>query len=678
MRQGKDPSTITALEERPGTHAGMGSCGDLYDLAPVAYVILNHRGEIIRLNQVAIQLLSWDHEPLLGHSLGGFVAPQDDTIYKHFLRRAIGATGREQCELALRQPCSPNRQVIMVARWDHCQQELMTVLVDITERREAEQRLGTHLAALSLLHDVITQSHSTHELQPLMQAVVKAAASIAGSDMGLLQTLNTENGTLCPAAHHACPTGMIEHLTSPGSALPEAGSRWLREQVLVEDIESHDSDIPMLNILRGAGARAMLWAPMLSHKGRFHGVLITLWKTPHRASAIALDLINNLAGQVADALDYRINEYEREQLVQLVENSVNCVTTADLQGNLTYINPAGRRMFGLTAEQDVAALRLKDLAAPEWHDFLADTVLATVREKGRWTGEMQLRNLQNGTLVDVLRTTFLIRDPETGIPWCYATVNQDITEAKRAEEELKQLHGEMHQLLQMQIASQTTAALAHEINQPLNAVTTYSEAALQLLKKPQQHPEKLARALEGISLQAARAGRVVRELLNFLNKGETTRETLDLKDVINEAMVVIKATERRNFRIVTELSAEAQRVEANRLQISKVIAVLLQNGIDAMNSAGVRGQISISVRPDEDGSQAHITIQDQGPGIDAATAKQIFDAFFTTKPRGIGMGLTISRALIEANGGKLWCSSEPGKEACFHFTLPLASQPHES
>ncbi|GEM_PF-390825 len=250
---------------------------------------------------------------------------------------------------------------------------------------------------------------------------------------------------------------------------------------------------------------------------------------------------------------------------------------------------------------------------------------------------------------------------------------KDVSVQKRLEKELQERRSEMECLIRQQVAAQTAAAIAHELNQPLVAVSAYSEAALRMLRGGVKNPEKLERALEGAMQQAQCAGQTLHELLDFLHQGEVTAEAVDLNDVVREALAIAVESGYGGFQPVVELERDLQPVMANRLQLQKVLVNLLHNGVEAMRDADVpMAAITITVRTLAGNSMAQVTVQDSGPGLDADTAHRIFEPFFTTKPHGIGLGLAISRALIEAHGGQLWVEPEAGWGATFHFTLPFA------
>lgn len=260
-----------------------------------------------------------------------------------------------------------------------------------------------------------------------------------------------------------------------------------------------------------------------------------------------------------------------------------------------------------------------------------------------------------------------------GRPDYFISVIEDISERKRTETALQALYSEMEQLTRYQIANQTAAAFAHELNQPLNAVASYAEAALRLLRAGNPRPERLTHAVESSAQQAQRAGRVVREFLAFMSQNEVPIEAVDLNRVVHAVLAHVEADGFNVAAFHLELDPTLAPVRANQLQVEKVLVNLVENSIEAMHGAGISARsITVTVRTAADEAMAQATVTDSGPGIDQQTVHRIFDPFFSTKPKGLGMGLSISRAIIESYGGQLWVDSKPGVGASFHFTLPFA------
>lgn len=279
---------------------------------------------------------------------------------------------------------------------------------------------------------------------------------------------------------------------------------------------------------------------------------------------------------------------------------------------------------------------------------------------------------QNGEPIWARLTVSLVRSSKGQADY-FIYVVEDIDVSKRAELELQHLRGEMEQVLASHIAIQTAVAIAHELNQPLNAIASYTEAALRLHHAGNHQHDRVAHALRAAAAQAQRAGGVIRELMQLLHKRQTTSELIDLNRVINEAVAIVQSSQLSPAEIKVELQPDLGPVLAHRLQIEKVMTNLLNNSLEAMKSAGMSlKRIRVSVSSMDADGMALVSVQDSGPGLTADAASSIFLPFFSTKKKGLGMGLAVSRALIEAHGGKLWLDLNDGPGATFRFTLPLA------
>lgn len=350
----------------------------------------------------------------------------------------------------------------------------------------------------------------------------------------------------------------------------------------------------------------------------------------------------------------------------VIETAADGFLMIDGVGRILAVNDAYVRRSGYGREE-LLGMSIADLEAQE----SPDEVLAHIE-----------RVRKNGS--DLFETRHRTRDGEVWPVEVNAAYSpaagarifaflRDVTERKRTEGALLALHAEMEQLMRFHVASQTVAAIAHELNQPLSAVSTYAEAALRLLNAGNPQPDRLRHALEGSAAQAQRAGRVVRELLAFVRHGDVHTEPVDVNEAVRAALARLQADHHNGFQARLDLEPGLRPVRANRLQVEKVLLNLISNGVEAMNDAGVHSRaITVAVRTGADRGMAQVTVMDSGPGVDAQIMHRIFEPFFTTKPKGLGMGLAISRAMIEAQGGQLWVDSEPGAGASFHITLPFA------
>jgi two-component system, LuxR family, sensor kinase FixL len=252
-------------------------------------------------------------------------------------------------------------------------------------------------------------------------------------------------------------------------------------------------------------------------------------------------------------------------------------------------------------------------------------------------------------------------------------VVQDITERKLIEKTLQEHRTESETIFTQQVAARTASAIAHELNQPLAAISAYSDVAIHALNNPTFDPEKLKRALEGCVAQTQRAGTSLHELMAFLHEGKSITEPFDLNEAVANALNIAKSNGLKEFKPILELEQNIPAVLANRIQVQKVLVNLLRNSVEAMRGAGIPDSaITITVHTNQEVNMGHVTVQDNGPGVNQDVAKRIFEPFFTTKTTGIGMGLAISRSMVEANGGQLWMEANSQAGAKFHFTLPFA------
>jgi len=263
---------------------------------------------------------------------------------------------------------------------------------------------------------------------------------------------------------------------------------------------------------------------------------------------------------------------------------------------------------------------------------------------------------------------------EGGNPHRLIGVTRDITEQRNIQKKLQLQRDETESILKQQVAARTASAIAHELNQPLAAISAYSEVVLHALNTNSFSAGNLRRALQGCVEQAQRAGRSPHELLAFLQKGELVTEHANLDEVIHEALNIVCDDGYGGFHPVLHLQHDLPAVQCNRTQVRKVLVNLFRNAVEAMRAVDSPVlSITTEVQTINDKDVAMVIVQDNGPGLDQIAIKRIFEPFFTTKPSGIGMGLVISRALIEANGGQLWVDFDAKPGAKFLFTLPFVT-----
>jgi PAS domain S-box-containing protein len=248
----------------------------------------------------------------------------------------------------------------------------------------------------------------------------------------------------------------------------------------------------------------------------------------------------------------------------------------------------------------------------------------------------------------------------------------DITERKRAEEErerLRQLEADLAHMNRVSMMGELAASLAHEIKQPIAAAAVYGEACTNWLSRDAPDVTEASEAASAMVADVKRAGGIIDRVSSLYRRGKPERELVDLNEIAREMSVLLGDTANRNAVLIrTELDPGLPTTTADRVQLQQVLMNLMLNGIEAMQDTG--GELTVASKRTENG-QLLLTVSDTGIGLSIDKAERVFEAFFTTKPRGTGMGLSISRRIIASHGGHLWASPNTGRGATFQFTLPL-------
>ncbi len=269
----------------------------------------------------------------------------------------------------------------------------------------------------------------------------------------------------------------------------------------------------------------------------------------------------------------------------------------------------------------------------------------------------------------------------TGHPVCnasgslleYVGTSIDVTERKRAEEErerLRQVQADLAHLSRVTTMGELTASLAHEVNQPIAAAITNAHACLRWLSSNDPDLEQARAAAARIVKCGQHAGEIVSRIRSQFQKGTLQWQSVDVNEVIQEMIALLRSEAMRyDISIRTDLAADLPRIMADRVQLQQVMMNLIINSIDAMKEVDGTREMAIKSRRTED-EQLHVSVSDTGIGLPPEQADQIFNAFFTTKSHGTGMGLRISRSIIESHGGRLWSSGVSVRGATFQFTLP--------
>ena len=358
-------------------------------------------------------------------------------------------------------------------------------------------------------------------------------------------------------------------------------------------------------------------------------------------------------------------------LAQIVESSDDAIISKTLDGIITSWNSAAGRIFGYTADEAIGQ-HISILIPAERLNEEAQ-IVKKLKSGGNVDHYETVRRHKSGADIFVSLSVSPIRDVSGAIVGA-SKIARDITEKKRSEMRLQARNSELAHLGRLSSMGQMSAAIAHELNQPLTAIMNYVKAAQRMLEPGNFTPEKILgvrEAMEKAAGQTLRAGVIIRHLREFVEKRDTAKDREDLNRMVEEAVALgfVNALE-SSVTVTMDLSPASLPVLIDKVQIQQVLLNLIRNGLEAMTHS-VRREIMISTGLDEPGL-VWVEIHDTGPGLPADIRAKLFQPFVTTKEKGMGIGLTICQSILEAHGGDIQLLPDRGVGASFRVTLPHA------
>ncbi len=350
----------------------------------------------------------------------------------------------------------------------------------------------------------------------------------------------------------------------------------------------------------------------------------------------------------------------------LVEAMNEGAATLMPDGTILYCNGRFAAMV-MTPLEKVINSSVYSLVAPE--DLAISKALLDQGMKTNGRGEVYLRKADGSLLPVSLSVTPMQVDGTSVI----CAVVADLTEQTQAQLESRRRMEELAHVTRVATLGELTASLAHEINQPLAAILSNAQAAQRFLSGSAPGLDEVRNILEDIVRDDKRASEVIRRLRELLGRVQARHDPVHVDELIRDTLTLVSGDLLvRNVTVATELAHDLAPVLGDRIQLQQVLLNLILNGCDAMmNLEPDARRLEIRTQKQED-QNVRVSVRDFGIGLDQNQLARLFEPFYTTKPEGLGMGLSISRSIIEAHGGLLWAASNPDQGATFHFELPIA------
>jgi PAS domain S-box-containing protein len=357
-----------------------------------------------------------------------------------------------------------------------------------------------------------------------------------------------------------------------------------------------------------------------------------------------------------------------EQWKNVFDNNPTMYFIIDAAGTVLLVNPFGAEQLGYQVDELVGQPVLSVFPEPD-REPLQRNVAGCLEQLGRSRSWEARKVRKDGKVLWVRETAKAVSRVSGPI---VLIACEDITEQKRAEEALRQAQADLAHVSRVTTMGELTASLAHEVNQPIAAAVTNANACLRWLAGDIPNLEEARAAATRIVKDGTRAAEIISRTRLLFKKGTPQQELVDVNEVIREMIVLLRnETTRYSIAVRTELAADLPQVMGDRVQLQQVIMNLIMNSIDAMKEVEGTRELAINSQRAKD-EQLLVSVSDTGVGLPPQQADHIFNAFFTTKLHGTGMGLSISRSIVESHGGRLWAADNPPRGASLSLTLPAA------
>ena len=520
-------------------------------------------------------------------------------------------------------------------------------------------------------------------LEMLIDTLMRTAVEQAGAERGLLIVPRGAEQRIEAEATTGGDTVVVELRDQPVTAavLPESVLHYVvrtRESVILDDATVQPT-FGADPYLRQRHARSILCLPLVKQFKLIGVLYLENTLASHVFTPARISVLELLASQAAISLEnarlYDDLQEREAKIRRLVDSNIVGVVFWDLQGRITDANQAFLDMIGYAREDLVAGwLRWTELTPPEWRDA-DEQIVAELKAAGTLPPLEKEYFRKDGSRVPVLIARALFEwKPDEGVSFIV-----DMTDRKRAEEKLRaseqrlvDAQMELARVTRVTTLGELTASIAHEVNQPLAGVVANAHACLNWLDRETPNLETARRSLKWVIEDGHRASEVIRRVRTLANKAGFEKVPLDINEVVREVIVLVQrelASHQVSLQI--DLAPTELTIMGDRVQLQQVVINLVINGIEAMQSVTDRPRELVIRSRLDDTQQVLVSVTDCGIGISAENADRLFNAFFTTKSSGMGMGLSICRSIMEAHGGRLWATANIPHGATFQFTLPV-------
>lgn len=642
----------------------------IFENAPQCLMILSPDGKLLDINPTGREIFEpTATDQLMGQTVGDWLAPTSRSPFNKTIEAVrAGAARSWQAQVQGDKDSRGWLEGQMVPLRDASGQiiRLLAAAQDVSARRKADSlREGEQ--------QVLEEIASGHELQSVLRTVIKMLEMQLPGALCSILLLREDSARLTVEAASPMPEEIRLRLAqipvmtgSPSFADAVASGR----RRIVEDTAA-DPSWRELRLLADRFQLRSCWSqPIRGFSRDVLGVLSLFFLWPRSPSLDDLHLLDTAAYLVGIAIHRTRAEQalrdSEQRFRTLFEHSPDAIFVESLAGIVLDVNPAACELHGLPREQLIGK-HVLELVPPDARE--------DVRRDFPRLASGELRQLEGFSWhVERGEVPISLHVSKTEYAFQPALLFhvRDITERKRAEDKAREAEAQLAHVGRLSLMGELMAGISHEINQPLFAIANFAKACETTLADGKAvQTDKLKEWTHKIGQQATRAGEIIRRMRDFSRKSTPHHSTVDVADMIHEAVELMAAeTKSQHIDLKCDLQPPHLDVLADRIQIEQTLVNLLRNAYRAMAENAV-GDRRVLIRTQLADGVLTVSVRDSGHGFKGASPDEIFNPFFTTKPDGLGLGLTISRSIIEAHRGKLWAEQNADRGATFLFTLPV-------
>jgi PAS domain S-box-containing protein len=562
-----------------------------------------------------------------------------------------------------------------------------TDIEDAKRREEALQARGSGLeraeALLAGEKRLLQMVARGSALPDVLDALCHVVEGIAGGSLCSILTIDPDSIRFRHGAGPSLPTAyneVLDGLIMDRYFGPCGMAANLKMQVIASDVASDPrwTASPWPGMVVGHGLRSCWSTPILSRNDEVIGVFALYQHQPSEPTAGELDIVSQFAHLAGIAIeraegDAALRRSEARKAAML-DSSLDCIISIDHEARVTEFNAAAEQIFGYREDQVVGELLAEIIVPPRYREqhrqgFARYLATGESRLIGRHTELTAIR--ADGTEFPV--ELAIARLPTDGPP-AFTGFLRDLSDRKRSEEALGKVRAELSRMARVTSLGALTASIAHEVNQPLSGIITNASTCLKMLAAEPPNVQGAQETARRTVRDGNRAADIIKRLRALFANKEAAGESMDLGEAASEVIALCASDlQRVQVAVRQDFADQLPPITADRVQIQQVIQNLLMNAVDAVSNVEDRPrQISIATGW-QDADHLRLSVRDSGAGIDAEAAARLFEAFYTTKSEGMGIGLSVSRSIIENHGGRLWAEPNDGPGATFAFSVPCRS-----